>query len=239
MTKTPKLIPIIVLGLLLLAASLAILSRTGEPHIRIMPLGDSITQGAANVASYRRPLWKMLKKTNARLDFVGSMRKNHQQAWLAHSDFDRDHEGHWGWRADEVLAKINGWAGQAVPDIVLLHLGTNDIFQKKKNEDTVEELKQIIIILRKHNPRVKIFLAQLIPVRNRTANVQVKKLNELLPDLAQSITTDDSPVHIVNQYEGFDAFKDTDDGVHPNEFGIAKMAQRWQEVLADCLKSQR
>lgn len=235
----PKLISIIVLGLLLLAASLAILSRTGEPHIRIMPLGDSITQGNANVDSYRRPLWKMLKKTSARLDFVGSMRNNRLQAWPVDSDFDMDHEGHGGWRADEVLAKIDGWAWQAVPDIVLLHLGTCDILQNQENEDTVEELRQIIIILRKHNPRIEILLAQLIPLRDRTANVRVQKMNGLLHDMAQSITTDDSPVHIVNQYEGFDAFKDTNDGIHPNEFGIVKMAQRWHEALADRLKPQR
>ncbi len=235
----PKLISIIVLGFLLLAASLAILSRTGEPRIRIMPLGDSITHGNPNVDTYRRPLWKMLKKTGARLDFVGSMNDNHLQAWPTHLDFDMDHEGHGGWRTDEVLARIDSWAWQAVPDIVLLHLGTNDILQYQKNEDTVEELRQIIIILRKHNPRIEILLAQLIPLRDRTANVRVQKMNVLLPDMAQSITTDDSPVHIVNQYEGFDTLKDTDDGIHPNEFGIVKMAQRWHEALADCLKSQR
>jgi hypothetical protein len=212
-----KMIPVITLGFLLLAAVLVILRATCEPRIRIMPLGDSITQGAADADSYRRPLWNR----------------------PAHSDFDMDHEGHWGWRADEVLVKIDGWAEQAAPDIVLLHLGTNDILQMQDNKDTVVELRQIILVLRKHNPRVEILLAQLIPLAGTTANVQVQKLNGLLPDMAQSITTDDSPVHIVNQYEGFDAFKDTNDGIHPNESGIVKMAQRWHEALSDRLKSQR
>ena len=149
-----------------------------------------------------------------------------------------DHEGHWGWRTDEVLAKIDGWVKKASPDIVLLHLGTNDIFQKQDNNDTVAELRQIILILRKHNPRVKVFLAQLIPLAGETADVQVRKLNDLLPEMVQSITTDVSPVHIVNQYEGFDALKDTDDGIHPNDSGIVKMAQKWHSALADHLKYQ-
>ncbi len=234
-----KLIPVITLGFLLLAAVLVILRTTCKPRIRIMPLGDSITQGAADADSYRRPLWNLLKKTNAGIDFVGSMKMNHPDARPAHSDFDMDHEGHWGWRADEVLVKIDGWAEQTAPDIVLLHLGTNDILQMQDNKDTVVELRQIILVLRKHNPRVEILLAQLIPLAGTTANVQVQKLNDLLPDMAQSITTDDSPVHIVNQYEGFDAFKDTNDGIHPNESGIVKMAQRWHEALSDRLKSQR
>lgn len=234
-----KLIPVITLGFLLLAAVLVIPRTTGEPRIRIMPLGDSVTQGAADADSYRRPLWNLLKKTNARIDFVGSMKMNYPNALPAHSNFDMDHEGHWGWRTDEVLAKIDSWAEQAAPDIVLLHLGINNILQKQGNKDTVVELRQIILVLRKHNPRVEILLAQLIPVADTTANVQVQKLNGLLPDMAKSITTDDSPVHIVNQYEGFDAFKDTNDGLHPNESGIVKMAQRWHEALADRLKSQR
>ncbi len=197
-----------------------------------MPLGDSITQGAANYDSYRRPLWKLLKKNNARVDFVGSLKTNYPYTRSAHSDFDMDHEGHWGWRADEVLTKIDGWAEQATPDIVLVHLGSNDILQNQKNEDTVEELRQIIIALRKHNPRIEIFLAQLIPIADKTANMRIQELNGLLPDMARSITTDDSPVHMVNQYEGFDAFEGTYDRIHPNDSGIEKMAQKWYKALA-------
>ncbi len=231
-----KLIPIIACSLLLLAATAVILAKTDEALIRIMPLGDSITQGPADIDSYRRPLWERLKKTNARIDFVGSMKTNYPYTGSAHSDFDMDHEGHWGWRADEVLAKIDGWAEHAAPDIVLVHLGSNDILQKQKSEDTIEELKQIIIALRKHNPRIKILLAQLIPIASKTANIRIQELNGLLPDMAQSITTDDSPVHIVNQHEGFDAFKDTYDGIHPNESGIEKMAQKWYKALATMSK---
>ena len=226
-----KLIPIIAFGFLLLVATSVSLGRTGEPFIRIMPLGDSITQGTADADSYRRPLWKLLKITSARINFVGSMKTNHPYTRSGHSDFDADHEGHWGWRADEVLAGIGGWAEQAAPDIVLIHLGTNDILQKQKNEDTIEELREIIIIFRKHNPRVEIFLAQLIPVANKATDVRIRELNRLLPNMAESITSDESPVHIVNQYEGFDAFKDTYDGIHPNESGIEKMAQKWCRAL--------
>ncbi len=233
-----KLIIAIVIAPLLLTALMVILGRTGEPGIRIMPLGDSITQGYAYADSYRRPLWNLLKRSDQRIDFVGSMKMNYPNARPAHSDFDMDHEGHWGWRTDEVLAKIDGWVKKASPDIVLLHLGTNDIFQKQDNNDTVAELRQIILILRKHNPRVKVFLAQLIPLAGETADVQVRKLNDLLPEMVQSITTDVSPVHIVNQYEGFDALKDTDDGIHPNDSGIVKMAQKWHSALADHLKYQ-
>ena len=222
---------IISFTLLLLVVTSVSLVKTDEPPIRIMPLGDSITQGAADNDSYRRPLWKLLTKNNEKIDFVGSMKTNYPYTRSAHSDFDMDHEGHWGWRTDDVLAKVDGWARQARPDIVLIHLGSNDILQKQKNKDTVEELRRIIITLRKHNPRIRIFLAQLIPVASKSINKRVQELNDLLPNMAQSITTDDSPVHIVDQHAGFDAFKDTYDGLHPNESGIKKMSQKWYKAL--------
>ena len=234
-----KLIPLMAFVLLLLVASATVFIRTRDPRIRIMPLGDSITQGPAEEDSYRRPLWKMLKTTGARVDFVGSMKRNYPDAKPAHSDFDMDHEGHWGWQTGEVLAKIDGWAAEHVPDIVLLHLGTNDILHGQKNQDTVEKLRGIIVVLRKHNSGVKIFLAQLIPMGGKAANLKIQELNQLIPDMAHSMTSEASPVRIVDQYEGFDALKDTSDGIHPNESGIEKMAQKWCQALAVDLNCQR
>jgi hypothetical protein len=41
------------------------------------------------------------------------------------------------------------------------------------------------------------------------------------------LTTPESPVVIVDQHTGFDAERDTFDGVHPNAEGEAKMAAAW------------
>ena len=122
-------------------------------YIRIMPLGDSITQGYRGHDSYRRGLWLKLKQTGFKVDFVGSLRKNYW-GMPRHTDFDMDHEGHWGWRADQVLAKMGKWASKNVSEIVLLHLGTNDIGGGQDNEETVGEIEKIIMILRKHNAKV-------------------------------------------------------------------------------------
>src|SRR5262245_49058971 len=94
---------------------------------RIMPLGDSITQGNTATDSYRRPLWKRFQDARLDVDFVGSQRDNNGGPPPA-ADFDLDHEGHWGWRADEILGSIDGWAAAARPDVVLVHRGSNDGF---------------------------------------------------------------------------------------------------------------
>ncbi|MFH1102799.1 MAG: SGNH/GDSL hydrolase family protein [Pseudomonadota bacterium] len=198
--------------------------------IRIMPLGDSITQGYKGQDSYRRNLWLKLITAGIEADFVGSLKKNYRGKPL-HADFDMDHEGHWGWRADHVLAKINEWSAKNTPDIVLLHLGTNDIGTGEEIEETAKEISDIIGTLRKQNSRVSVLLAQIIPVDDEAANKRIKKFNHRLELLAKRIGTTESPVISVNHFDGFDPKSDTDDGVHPNEMGMEKMAETWFQAL--------
>lgn len=58
----------------------------------------------------------------------------------ANPDFDMDHEGHAGFRADEMAANIQVWAQKVSPDVVLLHIGTNDLCQKQTVASTVNDI---------------------------------------------------------------------------------------------------
>lgn len=215
----------------LLAVILAFTPSVSEAGtVKIMPLGDSITQGYRGRDSYRRGLWLKLKEAGADVDFVGSM-KNSFMGTPAHEDFDMDHEGHWGWRADQILENIDSWAARFKPDIVLMHLGTNDIGSHQDIIETVTELERIIAILRKHNPGVTILLAQILPVAFSYANIRIMTFNDALPELAKSLNSDKSPIIIVNHFSGFDATKDTYDGIHPNDSGIKKMVIKWIAAL--------
>lgn len=225
---------IIVLVVLLTLA----IGSAKEQSVRIMPLGDSITQGFRGHDSYRRGLWLRLKEAGAKVDFVGSLKENYG-GMPRHTDFDMDHEGHWGWRADQVLARVDKWAAKNVPDIVLLHLGTNDIGGGQDIEETVGEIEEIITTIRKHNPKVKVLLAQIIPLANEGMNERIKKFNEQLKNLAESICTEESPAILVNHFDGFDSQTDTYDGVHPNEWGTDKMAKKWYEALDSLLSLRR
>lgn len=219
--------------------------------LRILPLGDSITQAVAERASYRYPLWRKLVDSGLAFDFVGSMQKHldlHGGGTPPQPDykgrsFDRDHEGHFGWTADEIIngrafgngsgtGRLAGWMQGYDADIALVHLGTNDVFSDESVESTADELKEIIRILRRDNPAVAILLAKLIPVeRASDAPGPIESLNEMIPQVAKAMHTDRSPVIVVDQYTGFDPAADTYDGVHPNESGEKKMAQRWFDAI--------
>lgn len=199
-----------------------------------MPLGDSITQADRNHNSYRRPLWFKLREAGYSTNFVGST-KSHYLGNAPQTDFDQDHDGHWGWRVDEVLNQIDNWMSNAKPDIVLIHLGTNDILGGESFDSTIDELRQLIQKIRQHNPQVKILLAQLIPAEN--AENLTQQFNQRVLELARSLNTRNSPVIAVDQFKGFDPRQDTYDGLHPNESGEQKMATRWFDALRKVLAS--
>lgn len=219
--------------LLLVVLSMSVAALPLEPlaaqsTTKILPLGDSITESYAGHASYRYWLWQKLVDGAYNTDFVGSMTGVYNGKPL-YANFDQNHEGHWGWRANQILAQINTWASSARPDVALIHLGTNDIFQKQSNTSTINEIEQIIDALRRTNPKIKILLAKLIPSTYMATKIQ--NFNSLIPSLARQKNTSKSPVIVVDQSTGFNAMSDTWDGTHPNESGEKKMANKWYKAL--------
>jgi lysophospholipase L1-like esterase len=221
-----------------------------EQPYRIMPLGNSITQSNQDNYSYRYNLWKKLLDAKVNCDFVGShnTNKNGNPVWPAYQgmQFDNDNEGHWGWSADQILngntqeptkGKLSDWLKGYTPDIVLMHLGTNDMFRNHSVPATLDELREVVRLIREKNPAVTILLAKLIPAYDQKVGPQsannIKLLNDELPALALELNTIQSPVILVDQNTGFDPKTgiDTWDGIHPNASGEEKMAQKWFNAI--------
>ena len=199
-----------------------------------MPLGDSITQADSHHSSYRRPLWTLLRQAGYEIEFVGSS-QTHFGGPPPHADFDLDHEGHWGWRTDQILVHISDWVRAAQPDIVLIHLGTNDLRAAQSLDSTMDELWDLIQALREENPSIKVLLAQLIPIAGHEA--EVEQLNQRIALIAEYMDIERSPVLLVDQFSGFNPAVDQDtyDGVHPNEVGEQKLAEKWFSALQQVL----
>ncbi|MEO1403392.1 MAG: SGNH/GDSL hydrolase family protein [Cyanobacteria bacterium J06635_1] len=218
-------------------------STINNNPVNILPLGDSITQGSHRQDSYRRPLWHLLQQQGYAINFVGSLNTN-SGGPSPNPDFDLDHEGRWGWRVDEILngqigqGKLTDWLQDYTPDIALVHLGTNDIAHPNSVASTLEELGQVIDVLRADNPSVTILLAQLIPNSYPEINQRIQTLNAQMVGLAANKTQPTSLVQVVDHHSGFDVAADTYDGVHPDESGINKMAQVWVEALSPLLTTQ-
>jgi lysophospholipase L1-like esterase len=223
--------------------------------IEILALGDSITQAESNRASFRYPLWKKLIDAGINFDFVGSMQNQFSQynkGIPPHHDykgqkFDPDHEGHFAWSADEIIrgrnydngsgsGRLQDWLKEYDVDIALIHLGTNDAFMRQDNQTTSKELESIVSLLREDNPKVIILLARLIPTMRTPGDTQsVVSLNEAIVELSKTLGTAESPVILVDQFEGFNGETDLYDKVHPNARGEEKMAEKWFNAIQHAL----
>jgi cellulase/cellobiase CelA1 len=86
---------------------------------------------------------------------------------------------------------------------------------------------------------MKILVAQIIPMNPSscaTCAPGVVALNNAIPGWAAGKTTAQSPIVVVDQWTGFDTVADTiGDGVHPNDSGFQKMADRWYPPLTQFL----
>src|SRR5262245_11542317 len=199
---------------------------------KIMPLGDSITEGYSGRDSYRPWLWNMLAEAGYTVDFTGTRTGIADGLTPPHPNYDQNHQGTSGWRADQIQANIVSWANQNRPDVVLLHIGTNDIYQNQTNATTETEIRGIIDNLRSVVPNVKILLAQIIPLSGKTS--QVTDLNTRISNIVTSKTTTQSPITRVDQYTGFNA-ANLWDGIHPDATGEQFMANKWYTPLAAAL----
>ena len=233
------------------------MNATIQP-IKVMPLGDSITSGTNAWASYRCVLYQNLTSAGYALDFVGSVHgqwgnsKANLSPPTTCNMLDWDQEGHSGWAIYHILNGVPGswpgnlqtWASTHVPDVVLIHLGTNNFvygppeYPAPDVDAAVSQMGQVIDTLRAANSRVKILLAQIIPSKfSNDTLTMIPLFNARLPGLAASKARPYAPILVVDQYTGFDVNADTHDGTHPNEQGEAKLAAKWQDGFERIMKA--
>jgi chitodextrinase len=210
-----------------------------DPLVRIMPLGDSITQQSTASPSYRYYLWNdLLNNGYDNVDFVGSNTQTWDNGNPPQLLFDQNHEGHGGYRADEIAANAAFWISQNPADIVLLHAGTNDLEQGQSVQSTLDDIASIIDALRSVNPNVTVLVAQVIPQfpPGSASADDIDSYNSQLPSLAASMTSGQSKVVVVDQHSGFTQSDLNQDGVHPNSSGDSKLADQWFSALSQILQ---
>ncbi|HST86015.1 MAG TPA: cellulose binding domain-containing protein [Kineosporiaceae bacterium] len=203
--------------------------------VRIMALGDSITAGPG---CWRAMLWHQLQTSGySNIDFVGGVSDG--GGCNPGYTYDQDHEGHGGYSATGIADnnQLPPWLDAAKPDVVLMHLGTNDMWGHYIATATkLAAFTKLVGQMRATNPAMKILVAQIIPMTGcDTCAADVVELDRAIPGWAAGLTTTQSPIAVVDQWTGFDAATDTGDGVHPNTGGFQKMANRWYPPLAQVL----
>lgn len=242
-----------------------------SPPIRIMPLGDSITKGTGtcqegdppdppdelywNCTGYRDYLWHSLVGNWYAVDFVGSQGSQFQDDYLD-PYHDNDHEGHGGKTADWIRDRVYGPSDYFLldnpADIVLLHVGTNDINGLPllgDPNDIVTEVSQILDKIDNYETNeeheVWVILALII---NRSDPLSDKgqlttDFNLGLQTMAESRIAGGDNLLVVDMESALIYPDDLGDALHPNETGYSKMANEWfsalEQVIFDRMFSEK
>ncbi len=150
--------------------------------------------------------------------------------------------------------------GAGYPDIVLLHAGTNDMFQEQAVGDyltpgtIVYELKLLMDALLAYtwnggsDEIEQIFLAKIIPRAPYSAhpgiNAKILDYNTKLQDYWVNLGPYQDRVTLVNMYSPFYAnqsqtpityYNEDIDATHPNTTGYIAMARHWADYILDYL----
>ncbi|MEV6876670.1 ricin-type beta-trefoil lectin domain protein [Amycolatopsis sp. NPDC051128] len=192
--------------------------------VRVMPLGDSITEGTQVPGGYRIGLWQRLSAGGYQVDFVGSQVNG--PATLG----DRDHEGHPGWRIDQLDANIVNWLRTTTPHTVLLHIGTNDVLQNFDVARAPARLSGLIDHITATAPDAEVFVATIIPLANAGQESAARTYNAAVPGIVRNNQNAGKHVHLVDMHAALTA-ADLIDGVHPTATGYDKMAATWFAAL--------
>jgi len=192
--------------------------------VRVMPLGDSITEGTQVPGGYRIGLWQRMAAAGYRVDLVGTQFNG--PAALG----DHDHEGHPGWRIDQIDSNIGGWLGAAGPRTVLLHIGTNDVLQNYNVGGAPSRLSTLIDHITTAAPSADVFVATIIPLSSASQEAAGRTFNAAVPGIVQAKVNAGKRVHLVDMHAALTT-ADLIDGIHPTATGYDKMAAVWYAAL--------
>ena len=214
---------------MLVGVILIILSGGAQGTTTIMPLGDSITAGTGSLSTggYRLQLYDLLSAGGYSFDFVGSQSSG--------SLPDPNHEGHVGAYAEDILANVTGWLSLNPANIILLHIGTNDINHGEAPASVVADVNGILGDIYQASPSSNVILAEIINFQ--TYNPNITAYNSLVGALSTTWSSKPGFLTIVDMENALDYTTDMDDLLHPNLSGYDKMAAVWYPALASVIDS--
>ncbi|WLQ68639.1 MULTISPECIES: GDSL-type esterase/lipase family protein [Streptomyces] len=195
---------------------------TPVPRLSVMPLGDSITLGVGSDTrtGYRPGLANRLAGAADTVKFVGSQ---------TDADGTR-HEGHSGWRIDQLQANIETWLAEAKPNVITLHIGTNDMNRNYQVSTAPQRLGVLLDQINAASPDTAIVVASLVPATDPAVQARVNAYNKAIPDVIAARTSKGFRITQVSM--GALTTADLNDNLHPNNAGYVKMADAFQDGIA-------
>lgn len=191
-----------------------------RPELRVLPLGDSITNGfqSTDGAGYRGVFYSLATEIDQfKVDMIGSLKAGDMD--------DSDNEGHNG----AMISEISGFADRSLrqrPNVVLLHAGANDMNDDASAAGAVDRLTSLLDKILKECPDATVLVARIASSSNAATQNRITAFNDGVEAAVK--TRASSGKHV--QLMFMDAVVTASylfDGIHPNDEGYARMGSHW------------
>jgi lysophospholipase L1-like esterase len=209
---------------------------------KIMPFGDSITQGFNVAGGYRAPLLHLALAAKRTITFVGSA-SDYSVPTVDGTTFPKNHEGHGGYTIEGnngIAQFVSTSIPNFKPNIITLMIGTNDINGNVSVSDAPNRLGKLLDAIYMRDPNILVVLAQIVPSRTDGTNNAIKTYNAAMPNLVSTRVGKGQHIVLVDMYAAFTSdanYKQSllADNLHPNQTGYNGMADVWFEALSPYL----
>lgn len=227
--------------------------ETNSDKIRVMPLGDSITDGFWLTGGYRTTLCNLLEENgySDKIDMVGPN-------WGGDC-YDPQHAGYSGYSIDNIeqadsisgartgISSFADWLMQENPaDVIMLQIGTNDILSYYDLDNISTRLENLVNQLLYYIDDDGMIYVSTIPCMDATNTLYISeyyftpdsmdaivdKYNSEIKELVSKLQAEGKNVELSDVNSVLDK-SDLFDGVHPSAEGYEKMGQHWYGILTD------
>jgi lysophospholipase L1-like esterase len=193
-------------------------------------LGASIVWGADSTDGngFRYGLRNQLVYDGNAVNMIGTIQHG--------TMLDNDNEGHQGFKINEIQDIIAADDIPSQPNVVILHVGTNDCLQNYQISGAPARWQALIQSLLDSIPGVTIITSTLLPNGNfledgTPVENLVKGFNAAVPGIVAGFQARNQKVLYVDMHSSFFSIADitASDGTHPTDAGYQKMAAVWYQ----------
>jgi len=222
------------------------IKKTNSDTLRIHPIGDSITRGKSG-DDYRHYLKKRMRnEMQVEVDFVGSCPHAPDSGadWASYPaaadslENDLEHDGWGGFKIHEIISNtkatppfnIQGLLTKYPSDIILLMIGTNDVYSYYKIETAPARLDTLIKKI-VNNTTAHLIVSTIPPVFSKLTNARIETFNATMEGMVERYKAQGSKISFIDIYSTMDSSDVSSDFVHPNSSGFKKIAEGFFQAI--------
>jgi lysophospholipase L1-like esterase len=206
----------------------------------VLPVGDSITEGCctAPMGGYRIELYRQALTNKKNITFVGTLTNGPSS--VDGQKFPQSHEGHGGWKINQIAGVIDNAISKSKPNIILLKIGTNDINGNDNVADAPNRLDKLITQIIKDAPDALLVVSAIIPTTNDGTDAKVQTYNAAIKVKAEAAAAAGKHVVFIDNHTPFKQASNWKtalmaDGLHPNTAGYVVLGQAFYKLISALL----